>query len=152
MFEAAKKLNQVQGFKGLNRYFKQIAQSARTNGSSEGSHVDDFLGAVNLKINVGSSISLSLSRVQLSLISPGDSVDGRGQVVRLGRSKRELQSPRTDPSAGQSGHAGRSRHFRRGQLDGHQTARGTLASAHRTRIAATQGLSFLDGQRDFLFV
>jgi BAI1-associated protein 3 len=52
VFEAAKKLNQVQGFKGLNRYFKQIAQSARTNCSTEGSNVDDFLGSVNLKINV----------------------------------------------------------------------------------------------------
>jgi BAI1-associated protein 3 len=52
VFEAAKKLNQVQGFKGLNRYFKQIAQSARTNSSTEGSNIDDFLGSVNLNINV----------------------------------------------------------------------------------------------------
>ncbi|UJR07768.1 hypothetical protein I4U23_012051 [Adineta vaga] len=50
VFEAARKLNQVQGFKGLNRYFKQIAQSARTN-SSDGSRVDDFLGSVNIKIS-----------------------------------------------------------------------------------------------------
>ncbi|CAF1066209.1 unnamed protein product [Adineta ricciae] len=50
VFEAARKLNQVQGFKGLNRYFKQIAQSARTN-SNDGSHVDDFLGSVNIKIS-----------------------------------------------------------------------------------------------------
>ncbi len=52
VFEAARKLNQVQGFKGLNRYFKQIAQSARTNSSIEGSNIDDFLGSVNLNINV----------------------------------------------------------------------------------------------------
>jgi BAI1-associated protein 3 len=52
VFEAARKLNQVQGFKGLNRYFKQIAQSARTNNSTEGSHFDDFLGSVNLKLSV----------------------------------------------------------------------------------------------------
>ncbi len=52
VFEAARKLNQVQGFKGLNRYFKQIAQSTRTNFSTEGSNIDDFLGSVNLKLNV----------------------------------------------------------------------------------------------------
>ncbi len=52
VFEAARKLNQVQGFKGLNRYFKQIAQSARVNCSNEGANIDDFLGSVNLHINV----------------------------------------------------------------------------------------------------
>ena len=51
VFEAARKLNQVQGLKGLNRYFKQIAQSARIN-SNDNSSIDDFLGSVNIKINV----------------------------------------------------------------------------------------------------
>ena len=49
MADAAKRLNEVQTLKGLGRYFKQIAQSART--SSKG-NVDDFLGSVNILIEV----------------------------------------------------------------------------------------------------
>ncbi|CAF0819214.1 unnamed protein product [Brachionus calyciflorus] len=48
VFDAAKKLNEVKGFKGLDRYFKQIAQSARTNKEE---NVDDFLGSVNILID-----------------------------------------------------------------------------------------------------
>ncbi|RNA09725.1 BAI1-associated 3-like [Brachionus plicatilis] len=48
VFEAAKKLNEVKGLKGLDRYFKQIAQSARTNKEET---VDDFLGSVNINLD-----------------------------------------------------------------------------------------------------
>ncbi|XP_068100634.1 BAI1-associated protein 3 isoform X2 [Hyperolius riggenbachi] len=50
--EACKKLNEVSGFKGMGRYFKQIVKSARANGTSSGEdNVDDFLGCLNIAIN-----------------------------------------------------------------------------------------------------
>ncbi|XP_052265684.1 BAI1-associated protein 3-like isoform X2 [Dreissena polymorpha] len=49
VIEAAKKLNEVQGIKGLGRYFKQVAQSARTSRTS-GNSIDDFLGCLNVPL------------------------------------------------------------------------------------------------------
>lgn len=46
VFDAVSKLNEVRGVKGLGRFFKQIAQSARSGGQ------DDFLGCVNIPLQV----------------------------------------------------------------------------------------------------
>jgi len=53
--DSARRLNQVKGLKGLGRYFKQIAQSARrphseSNPATE--TLDDFLGTVDIPIAV----------------------------------------------------------------------------------------------------
>ncbi|XP_043825296.1 BAI1-associated protein 3 isoform X1 [Dromiciops gliroides] len=50
--EACKKLNEVIGFKGMGRYFKQIVKSARANGTAGASedNADDFLGCLNIPI------------------------------------------------------------------------------------------------------
>ena len=46
VLDAVSKLNEVRGVKGLGRFFKQIAQSARSGNQ------DDFLGCVNIPIQV----------------------------------------------------------------------------------------------------
>lgn len=46
VLDAVSKLNEVRGVKGLGRFFKQIAQSARSGNQ------DDFLGCVNIPLQV----------------------------------------------------------------------------------------------------
>jgi BAI1-associated protein 3 len=41
----------VKSIKGLDRYFKQIAQSARTSQDDKNAHVDDFLGSVDIRLD-----------------------------------------------------------------------------------------------------
>jgi len=57
--DSARRLNQVKGLKGLGRYFKQIAQSARrprseSNPATE--TLDDFLGTVDIPIAVRTAV------------------------------------------------------------------------------------------------
>lgn len=42
--DAVGRLNEVKGIRGLGRYFKQVAQSARIGG------MDDFLGSVDIAV------------------------------------------------------------------------------------------------------
>ncbi|XP_048763860.1 BAI1-associated protein 3-like isoform X3 [Ostrea edulis] len=49
VIDAAKKLNEVQSMKGLGRFFKQVAQSARS--GKKGGDVDDFLGCVTVSMH-----------------------------------------------------------------------------------------------------
>uniref|UniRef100_A0A8C2PU93 BAI1 associated protein 3 n=1 Tax=Cyprinus carpio TaxID=7962 RepID=A0A8C2PU93_CYPCA len=52
--EACKKLNEISGFRGMGRYFKQIAKSVRSNGaaaSGSEENADDFLGCINIPLN-----------------------------------------------------------------------------------------------------
>ncbi|XP_048449121.1 BAI1-associated protein 3-like, partial [Rhincodon typus] len=57
--EACKNLNQISGFKGMGRYFKQIVKSARSNGATGSQEEnDDFLGCLDIPV----SVSLTFKR------------------------------------------------------------------------------------------
>lgn len=58
VLDAVSKLNEVRGVKGLGRFFKQIAQSARS-GSQ-----DDFLGCINIPIQVMIEFNSSFDYIQ----------------------------------------------------------------------------------------
>ncbi|XP_062846398.1 BAI1-associated protein 3 [Trichomycterus rosablanca] len=52
--EACRKLNEISGFRGMGRYFKQIAKSVRANGataSGSEENADDFLGCLNIPLS-----------------------------------------------------------------------------------------------------
>ncbi|KAK2714098.1 hypothetical protein QYM36_008630, partial [Artemia franciscana] len=55
VLEAVSKLNEIKGVKGLGRFFKQIAQSARGSGAQ-----DDFLGCINIPLSEVPSTGLEL--------------------------------------------------------------------------------------------
>ena len=57
VFDAVSKLNEVRGVKGLGRFFKQIAQSARSGGQ------DDFLGCVNIPLQVFNRFSIDTGKL-----------------------------------------------------------------------------------------
>ena len=46
VIEAVKKLNEVKGVRGIRRFFKQVAQSAK------GADQDDFLGCITIPVQV----------------------------------------------------------------------------------------------------
>ena len=46
VIEAVKKLNEVKGVRGIRRFFKQVAQSAK------GVDQDDFLGCITIPVQV----------------------------------------------------------------------------------------------------
>ena len=48
VLDAVSKLNEVKGVRGMARFFKQVAQSARSGSGGQ----DDFLGCVNISLQV----------------------------------------------------------------------------------------------------
>ncbi|KTF87351.1 hypothetical protein cypCar_00014022 [Cyprinus carpio] len=66
--EACKKLNEISGFRGMGRYFKQIAKSVRSNGaaaSGSEENADDFLGCINIPLNRDTALSKMASNVSI---------------------------------------------------------------------------------------
>ncbi|XP_076763974.1 BAI1 associated protein 3 isoform X3 [Xylocopa sonorina] len=81
VFDAVSKLNEVRGVKGLGRFFKQIAQSARSGGQ------DDFLGCVNIPLQDIPSTGLD-RWYKLEARTQRSTIQGRIRL-KLGLSTRE---------------------------------------------------------------
>ena len=66
VLDAVSKLNEVKGVRGMARFFKQVAQSARSGSGGQ----DDFLGCVNISLQVTSvNINMQVVSVNISHIS-----------------------------------------------------------------------------------
>ncbi len=123
MVDAAKKLNEVSSMKGLSRYFKQVAQSAR---SSDEENIDDFLGCVTLTLNVAALSCLFKCQRQLKqCFLAGFAVDGLRELVQSLRQNGEIESEREDPSPIVAGHSGGAFGGRGGQFDRCETTPGS---------------------------
>ncbi|KAI3378998.1 hypothetical protein SNEBB_008817 [Seison nebaliae] len=105
VLDATKRLNEISGIKGLNRFFKQVAQSARTSSSVNNQrrsslNVDDFLGCLDLSLATVSSKGVE-KWYKLQGRSSKSKVDGdiRLRLSLSTREKKNLHCPHHNESS-----------------------------------------------------